>query len=76
MIMILSLASIGPEKVKVKIVADPRFSGNVHEVVVEGEFGRLCCITENTSTPENPKTSFLASLSALRMLKKLLKRYT
>lgn len=66
----LSLASIGPEKVKVKIIADPRVSGNIHEVVVEGEFGKLCCITENKPTPENPKTSFLASLSALAMLKK------
>ncbi|MEM3545601.1 MAG: aspartate dehydrogenase [Candidatus Bathyarchaeia archaeon] len=67
----LSLASIGPEKVKVKIIADPRISGNVHEVVVEGEFGRLCCVTENKPTPENPKTSFLASLSALATLKKI-----
>ncbi len=70
----LSLASMGPEKVKVKIVADPQVSGNVHEVVVEGEFGRLCCITENKPTPENPKTSFLASLSALRMLKKTVEK--
>ncbi len=70
----LSLASIGPEKVKVKIMADPWVSGNVHEVIVEGEFGRLCCVTENKPTPENPKTSFLASLSALATLKKTVER--
>ncbi|MEM2849165.1 MAG: aspartate dehydrogenase [Candidatus Bathyarchaeia archaeon] len=70
----LSLASIGPGKVKVKIIADPRVSGNIHEVVVEGEFGKLCCITENRPTPENPKTSFLASLSALAMLKKTVEK--
>lgn len=70
----LSLASIGPGKVKVKIIADPGVSGNIHEVVVEGEFGRLCCITENRPTPENPKTSFLASLSALAMLKKTVEK--
>lgn len=66
----LSLASIGPEKVRVRIIADPNVSGNIHEVVVEGDFGRLKCITENKPTPENPKTSFLASLSALATLRK------
>ncbi|RJS88660.1 aspartate dehydrogenase [Candidatus Bathyarchaeota archaeon] len=66
----LSLASIGPERVRVRIIADPRAQGNIHEVVVEGDFGRLECRTINKPTPENPKTSFLAALSALATLKK------
>ena len=70
----LSLASIGPDKVKVRIIADPDVPGNVHEILVEGEFGKMRCTTFNKPTPENPKTSFLAALSALATLRKLVER--
>lgn len=67
----LSLASLGPEKVKVRIIADPQVSGNIHEVVVEGEFGRIECRTINKPSPKNPKTSLLAALSALATLREI-----
>lgn len=70
----LSLASIGPDKVKVRIIADPHAPGNVHEVLIEGDFGKIQCTTFNRPTPENPKTSFLAALSALATLRKLVER--
>lgn len=65
----LSLAGVGAAHTRVRIVADPKISRNVHEVEVEGEFGRLVSRTENLPSPSNPKTSFLAILSAIATLK-------
>ncbi len=67
----LSLAGIGAARSQVKIIADPKISRNVHEIKVEGEFGKLISRTENLPSPSNPKTSFLAILSALATLKTL-----
>lgn len=64
----LSLAGIGAEKTRVKVVAVPGGSRNVHEITVEGEFGRLQVFVENVPSEENPKTSKLAALSALATL--------
>lgn len=68
----LSLAGIGPEKTKVKIITSPEYKTNSHEIEVEGDFGKLVSRTENLPSPENPKTSFLASLSAIATLKNIL----
>src|SRR3989338_863349 len=67
----LSIAGIGAEKTKVKIVADPNTGKNMHEIVVEGVFGKLTTSTENLPSPNNPKTSYLAVLSAISMVKKI-----
>lgn len=61
----LSLAGIGPDRTRVRVIADPTSATNSHEIVAEGVFGRLCAVTENMPSPRNPKTSYLASLSAL-----------
>ena len=45
---------------------------NVHEIEVEGDFGRLLTRTENVPSPDNPKTSFLAALSAVATLRQVL----
>lgn len=67
----LSLAGPGFERTKVKIVADPSLHSNVHEIKVEGEAGELTARTKNVPSPDNPKTSYLAALSAIRMLRSL-----
>jgi aspartate dehydrogenase len=67
----LSLAGIGFGKTKVKIVANPALTRNVHEISVEGEFGKFTTRVENAPSPTNPKTSYLASLSAISTLKKI-----
>ncbi len=67
----LSLAGIGAKKTKVRVFADPQALRNIHEVVVEGAFGRFACTVENIPSPDNPKTSFLAALSAIATLKKI-----
>jgi aspartate dehydrogenase len=68
----ISLGGIGFERTKVKVVADPALSRNVHEITVEGEFGKFFTRVENLPSPENPKTSYLAALSAISTLKKIL----
>ncbi len=67
----LSLAGIGIEKTHVKIYADPHASQNIHEVSVEGDFGKFTCKIENVQSPGNPRTSYLAALSAIATLKKI-----
>jgi len=68
----ISLAGIGFERTIVKVIADPALSRNVHEITVEGEFGKFTTKVENLPSPENPKTSYLAALSAISTLKKIL----
>jgi len=68
----ISLAGIGFERTRVKVIADPSLSRNVHEITVEGEFGKFSTRVENLPSPENPKTSYLAALSAVSTLKKIL----
>ena len=67
----LSLAGIGPDRTMVRIIADPGVSRNIHEVEVRGEFGVLRMRAENVPSPDNPKTSYLAILSAVATLRNL-----
>jgi aspartate dehydrogenase len=67
----LSLAGIGLDKTKVRIIADPSLDRNVHEVMVRGKAGEFMTQARNVPSPENPKTSYLAALSAIRTLRNL-----
>jgi aspartate dehydrogenase len=68
----LSMAGIGPEKTLVRIVASPNITRNMHELEIESEAGRIVTRTENVIHPDNPKTSYLAVLSAIAVLKQVL----
>lgn len=63
----LALAGLGPHQTVVRIIADPRATTNVHELLVKGDFGTLSLKVENEPS-ENPATSRLASLSAIALL--------
>ena len=65
----LSVAGIGPRETRVRVVADPNATENTHEITAEGAFGRLQTITTNLPSPRNPKSSYLASLSAVAELR-------
>jgi aspartate dehydrogenase len=67
----LSLAGIGPDRTKVKIIADPKAKSIIHEIHVKGEFGEIMTRTINKPFPENPKTSYIAALSAIATLRKI-----
>ena len=55
--------------IDVKIIVDPKVDRNVHEITARGDFGEFKTITMNYPCAANPKTSMLAALSAIRLLK-------
>ncbi len=67
-----ALAGMGPRRTRVRIIADPGTKVNSHTLEYEGDFGRAVCRIENRPFPENPKTSYLAALSAISALRRLL----
>jgi aspartate dehydrogenase len=68
---ILSLGGIGPDRTRLKVVADPALTLNTHTIRVSGRSGRFSVVLENVPAPENPKTSWLACYSALAALQAL-----
>lgn len=62
----LSLAGIGPDKTIVKIVSDPTVTRSRHDISVEGSVGRIHVTVESNPLADNPRTSALAAMSALR----------
>jgi len=58
-------------EVQVKIIADPNIKVNRHEILAEGDFGRITTLVENVPSPRNPKTSYLAALSAIATLRSI-----
>lgn len=55
--------------IDVKIIVDPKVDRNVHEITARGDFGEFKTTTMNFPCAANPKTSMLAALSAIRLLK-------
>ena len=66
---VLSLAGLGADKTKVRVIVDPHATTNQHEIVATGRFGDMKMTVNNVTTPGNPKTSFLAVLSAIECLR-------
>ncbi|WP_049907894.1 aspartate dehydrogenase [Haloferax elongans] len=67
--MALSLAGIGPGGTTVRIVADPDESNNVHHIEATGGMGSIETTVRNVPSPTNPKTSYLAAVSAIEKLR-------
>ncbi len=67
----LAVDPLAPVPVRVRVVAVPGGTENVHEIRVEGEFGRLTVKIENVPSKSNPRTSQLAAFSAIATLKNL-----
>lgn len=61
----------GEQEVQVKVIADPGIRVNRHEIEVIGDFGRFSTRVENVPSPKNPKTSYLAALSAISTLRSI-----
>ena len=64
----VSLAGIGPDQTRVRILAVPGLPRNCHDIDVEGEFGLLQVHIENVPS-ENPKTGKLTALSIIRAVR-------
>ena len=68
---VLSLAGLGIQETKVKIIADPHITVNQHQIEAAGAFGEMAITVRNIPSPNNPKTSFLAVLSAIECLRSI-----
>ncbi len=66
---ILAIAGMGMERTRVRIVADPAIHYNQHQIIAEGIFGKLDIKLMNNQAEGNPKTSFLAILSAIETVR-------
>lgn len=66
-----TIALAAGKRPKVKIIADPGVKENVHEVRARGNFGEMTLIMKNKRMEENPRTSLIAALSAIQLLKQL-----
>lgn len=67
----LSLLGIGFDETKVTIICDPEVESNQHKVIVKGDFGELVAETRNIPSPKTPSTSYLAALSALAAIRRI-----
>ncbi len=64
----VSLAGIGPDETRVRVIAVPGLQRNCHDIDVEGEFGKLHVHIENVPS-ENPRTGRLTALSIIRAVR-------
>lgn len=61
----VALAGIGFDATRVRLVADPGISANIHEIHAAGDFGRFSFRIEGNPLPDNPRTSALAAMSVV-----------
>jgi aspartate dehydrogenase len=62
---VLSLAGVGFDRTRLKVVADPALRFNTHFITIKGKTGTITLHFESVPSPDNPKTAMLACYSAL-----------
>ncbi len=68
---VLSMAGIGFDRTRLRVIADPALKLNTHTIRILGASGAITIVLENVPAPDNPKTAWLACYSALAALKQL-----
>lgn len=65
---LLSLATIGSQRMRVRVIADPGTDKNTHLIEASGTFGSMRLEIQNVPDVSNPRTSRLAALSAIQKI--------
>ena len=68
----LAIAGIGFDRTEVKIIADPSVTLNRHMIEIRGRFGEMRVEMENQPSTTNPRTSYLAPLSAISTIERII----
>lgn len=66
----LSLATLGPEKTRIKVVCDPNATRIAVEIYGRAASGEIKLEVVNLPSPSNPKTSYQTCVSALMTLRR------
>jgi aspartate dehydrogenase len=66
----VSLAGLGLDATRVRVIADPGVDRNHHEVLAEGTFGQLRFEIANVPTLDNPRTGRLVAMSVVHALQR------
>ena len=64
----VALAGAGLDATRVRLIADPTISRNVHEIAVEAACAVFTIRLEGQASPANPKTSLTAGFSLARQI--------
>jgi aspartate dehydrogenase len=66
----VALAGFGFDATRVKLIADPSISTNIHEIHALGAFGQFSFHIEGQALPDNPRSSALAAMSAVSAIER------
>ncbi len=67
----VGVASVGVENLDCKVISDPAMDRNRHTISMSGDFGEATVEVMAKPSPNNAKSSLLAAISVMTLLKKL-----